>query len=130
MQAAMTSKQRSGPCIYTTPAGLCSGAFSLHPKREFLSFVPERPDGILLLRQRLCHHSQPMLGLLRLFLTNEDLVLEILPGPRGIRLHVIRSDARGRPDELVDKGSYDGIQLYRSAKFNYFLPKFCGPFLQ
>ena len=32
----MTSKQRSGPCIYTVPNGLCTGSFPLHPKEHYL----------------------------------------------------------------------------------------------
>jgi hypothetical protein len=85
----MTSKQRSGPCIYTTPAGLCSGAFPLHPKEHYLPAGLGNFKNDIRLKDFICTNCQKIFGALEdVFLHNSpEAFFRFITGKRGRKTH-------------------------------------------
>lgn len=85
----MTSKQRSGPCIYTTPAGLCSGAFPLHPKEHYLPAGLGNFKNDIRLKDFICTNCQKIFGALEdVFLHNSpEAFFRFVTGKKGRKTH-------------------------------------------
>ena len=71
-------------------------------------------------------HSQPMLRFLRFFPANGDLVLEIFPGFRPVRFHVVCADTGGGSYYLSDKWIIDGILREGFCGLNDCFTKSCS----
>jgi hypothetical protein len=85
----MTSKERSGPCIYTIPEGLCKGTFPLHKKEHYLPAGLGNFNKDIRLKDYICTNCQKIFGALEdVFLHNSpEAFFRFVTGKKGRKSH-------------------------------------------
>ncbi len=97
---------------------------------EFIRLSPHFPSGGA--RSRLCFddHAQPMHRLPSLSPCQADSIEKFLPRISFVSFHIVRSNARPRPDALVDQWLGHLIPMHRSHKCNHGFSKSCSALLK
>jgi len=85
----MASKEGQGPCVYTTPKGLCNGTFPLHPKEHYLPAGLGNFKHDIRLRNYICTNCQQNFSSLEdVFLHNSpEAFFRFVTGKKGRKSH-------------------------------------------
>src|SRR6267142_2019689 len=97
---------------------------------QLLCLLPQRARPFLHRRLRGYNHPDPVLRLLRLFLTRSDVLSEFLLRNSVVGLTIICAYARARPNDLRDERQRHHIPRHLFRKGNYCLAKKRRSFLQ